>query len=152
MHKTRRSLIGLSTVGLAALTIILAGCSSPSGSSRTGHQAKSDRETASEVKKALADAPVFKYPDVDASAFVGTVQLTGFVQTQEQRESAAEIAAKVKGVDRVINGIMIVPVAAGGATIQDSLADGLVTGGTNQVMAPRTKVQPTGEESGSKQH
>src|SRR6185369_13847418 len=148
-QRRRNSLMCLSTIGFAALAIMLTGCSSPSGSSRTSHQAKSDRETASEVKKALAAAPVFKYPDVNASAYVGTVQLPGFVETPEQRESAAQVAAKVRGVDHVINGIMIVPMAAGGATIQDSTPGyAHVTGGTN--LPPRLPAQPTGEETGSK--
>ena len=140
MRKSNRSLIGLTTIGFAALAFVLAGCSSPSGSSRTDHQARSDRETASEVKKALADGPVFKYPDVGVSAYAGTVQLTGFVQTPEQREAAAGIASKLKGVDRVINGIVLVTVPAGGATIQDTMPEsGHVTGGTNQAPA-----QPSG--------
>lgn len=145
----RRSLISLSTAGFAALAIMLAGCSSPSGSSRTSHQARSDRETATEVKKALAAAPVFKYPDVNASAYVGTVQLTGFVETPGQRESAAQVAARVRGVDRVINGIMVVPIAAGGATIQDTLpAHGKVTASTN--LPPHSPAQPASEETSPK--
>jgi osmotically-inducible protein OsmY len=131
MQNSWRGLIGMSSA--AALVIVLAGCSTPNGSSRTAHQAKSDQETAREVKKALADAPIFKYPDVDASAYVSTIQLTGFVETREQRESAAAITAKVKGVERVINGIMIVPVAAGGATVEDPMGEsGYANQGTNQ--------------------
>jgi hypothetical protein len=119
----KRRLFRFSTVGFAALAIFAAGCASPSGSSRTSHQAKSDEQTGDDVRKALADAPIFKYPDVGASAYGGTVQLTGFVVTPEQRESAAEVAARVKGVDRVINGITIVPKAVGGAKIEDPLAE-----------------------------
>ena len=146
MRKGKRSLIGLSTVGFAALALVLAGCSSPSGSSRTGHQAKSDQQTASEVKKALDDGPIFKYPDVGVSAYAGTVQLTGFVQTPEQREAAAGIAAKLKGVDRVINGIVLVTVPAGGATIHDPMVESVhVTGGTNQ-----EPPQASGAAGGSK--
>lgn len=149
MNKTGKNLIGLSAVGFAAFAIMLAGCSSPNGSSRTAHQAKSDQATVKEVKAALAAAPVFKYPDVSASAYVGTVQLTGFVETSEQRESAAQIAARVKGVDHVINGIMVVPVAAGGATIQDATpGSGHVTGDTN--LPPRLPAQPTDDQTGSK--
>ena len=119
----KRSLVRFSTVGFAALAIFVAGCASPSGSSRTDHQAKSDKETGEDVKKALANAPIYKYPDVEASAYGGTVQLGGFVEIPEQRENAAEVAARVKGVDRVINGITLVPKAAGGAKIEDPQAE-----------------------------
>ena len=119
----KRSLFRFSTVGFAALAIFVAGCASPSGSSRTDHQAKSDKETGEDVKKALANAPIYKYPDVEASAYGGTVQLGGFVEIPEQRENAAEVAARVKGVDRVINGITLVPMSAGGAKIEDPQAE-----------------------------
>ena len=119
----KRSLVRFSTVGFTALAIFVAGCASPNGSSRTDHQAKSDKETGEDVKKALANAPIYKYPDVEASAYGGTVQLGGFVEIPEQRENAAEVAARVKGVDRVINGITLVPKAAGGAKIEDPLAE-----------------------------
>jgi len=119
----KRSLFRFSTVGVAALAIFVAGCASPNGSSRTDHQAKSDKETGEDVKKALANAPIYKYPDVEASAYGGTVQLGGFVEIPEQRENAAEVAARVKGVDRVINGITLVPMSAGGAKIEDPQAE-----------------------------
>ena len=124
MEKNEKSsLFRFSTAGLAALAIFVAGCASPNGSSRTDHQAKSDKETGEDVKKALADAPIYKFPDVEASAYGGTVQLNGFVVIPEQRENAAEVAARVKGVDRVINGITLVPKAAGGAKIEDPQAE-----------------------------
>ena len=137
----KRSLFRFSTVGFAALAIFVAGCASPSGSSRTDHQAKSDKETGEDVKKALANAPIYKYPDVEASAYGGTVQLGGFVEIPEQRENAAEVAARVKGVDRVINGITIVPMSAGGAKIEDPQAE------SGQGSADPKKQTP---ESGSK--
>jgi osmotically-inducible protein OsmY len=138
MKNVKTRLFRFSAVGCAALAIFLAGCASPSGSSRTDHQAKSDRKTGDDVKKALADAPVFKYPDVGVSAYGGTIQLTGFVQTPEQRGSAAEVASRVLGVDHVINGITVVPMAPGGATIED--APGQIKAEPNQ-----EKLQPTGK-------
>ena len=148
---TKGSLFRLGAVGVAALAIFVTGCASPRGSSRTDHQASSDRQTADEVKKALADGPIYKYTDVGASAYGGTVQLTGFVITPEQRESAAEIAAQVKGVDRVINGITLVPLAAGGARIEDPLAEsGHGKGEPIQEKSSSSKLQPTGSQSGPK--
>src|SRR5512133_3028069 len=104
--ETMHHLFRFQAITVGALAIALVGCSTPSGSSRTGPQARADKATAREVRKALAVAPIFKYPDVGVTAYVGTVQLTGLVETPEQRERAAQIAAGVTGVSRVINGIM----------------------------------------------
>src|SRR6185369_7717947 len=74
------------------------------------------------VKKALDEASVYKFPDVSASAYHGNVQLTGFVETADQRQQAAQIAAGVKGVHQVVNEVIIKPTSATGrATIVDPL-------------------------------
>ena len=77
--------------------------------------------TSHDVKKALARAPIYKYDDVKANVFNGNVQLTGFVETEEQRKQAAEIAAGVPGVRQVVNEIMLKPTPTGRATIRDPL-------------------------------
>jgi hyperosmotically inducible protein len=108
----------LEAVGLAAILIAIAGCSTPD---RTSGQVYNDRRTASRVKKELGKAPIFKYPDVGVNAYDGNVQLTGYCETEEQRLAAAHVAAGVKGVNQVINQIMIKPTPAGRTTIRDPL-------------------------------
>src|SRR5882724_8673770 len=104
-------------LGLATLLFGVGGCRS--APDRTAGQVMSDRTTARHVKKALNEAPIFKYPDISATVYHGTVQLTGFVDTEEQRLQAAQIAAGVKGVNQVINEVMIKPTPTGRATIRD---------------------------------
>src|SRR6185369_7308243 len=83
--------------------------------------AKSDRAAAKQLKKTLDNDPTFKYPNVSTTVHQGTVQLTGFVETEEERLRASQIAASVEGVNQVINQVTIKPNPTGRATIQDPL-------------------------------
>ena len=68
-----------------------------------------DRMVTSKVKGALNDSPIYKYPNVDVSAFNGTVQLNGFVDSQAQKTQAAQLASQVQGVRQLINNITVQP-------------------------------------------
>ncbi len=68
-----------------------------------------DREVTSRVRSALNDAPVYKFPSVDVTTFNGTVQLNGFVVSEEQKNQAAQIASHVEGVKQLVNNITIQP-------------------------------------------
>ena len=46
-------------------------------------------------------------PDIDGLTFKGTVQLSGFVDTAEQKSRAEQIAAGVTGVSSVRNNITV---------------------------------------------
>jgi hypothetical protein len=142
----------IGTIGLLTVVIAVAGCkTTPKGSDRTSAQVSADNSTAKSVKKALEESPVFKFPDVNANVYKGNVQLTGFVATEEQRTQAAQTAAGVKGVNQVINNIMIKPTPTGRATIRDPLGreTGAVLLNTNapppspmQVPPPQEGTQP----------
>ena len=127
------------TAGLAAIAIT--GCSTPD---RSTSQVWNDRMIAHRVKKDLAHAPVFKYPYVSVNAFYGAVQLAGFVDTEEQRDEAAEIASRTRGVNQVVNNIMIKPMATGRATVRDPLwrETGRMTLGTNAPPREALGTQP----------
>jgi hypothetical protein len=125
MRIVNGSLTGIAAMGLIALALGVNGCRSTPD--RTATQVIADRQTARDVKKALAKAPVFKYPDVNATVYNGNVQLSGFVDSPAQRTQAAQIAATVKGVNQVINDLMIKPTPTGRATIRDPFS-GMQTG------------------------
>lgn len=112
-------MINLKTFGAAtvlALTIGATGCHS---TDRTTGEAINDKMTAYNVNHALGTDPVLKYPDVKVNVYNGNAQLTGFVDTDEQRTRAAEIASRVPGVTQVINEITIKPAPTGRAAIHD---------------------------------
>jgi hyperosmotically inducible protein len=57
------------------------------------------------VNGALADSELGKALDVNVESNRGTVLLSGFLDNEEQRQEAVEIARRVDGVVKVINGI-----------------------------------------------
>jgi hypothetical protein len=52
---------------------------------------------------------MFKYRDVRVDAFDGVVQLGGFVNSDEQKERAAQLSQNVEGVRQVLNNIALKP-------------------------------------------
>jgi hypothetical protein len=68
-----------------------------------------DKHITARVKESLDTEPVFKFSDVDVKTFAGTVQLSGFVLTQGQKNRAQEIAQHTQGVREVVNAITLKP-------------------------------------------
>ncbi|MDQ3197961.1 MAG: BON domain-containing protein [Verrucomicrobiota bacterium] len=74
---------------------------------RTTVEQQEDEKLAETVKASFASSASFKFPDVQVAAFKGTVQLSGFVISDDQREAAQEIARNVAGVKDVENKISV---------------------------------------------
>ncbi len=120
--------------GLVA-TIGFTGCQTWTGhrtDERTAGQVTNDNRITSEVKSELAREPVFKFHDVDVKTFEGVVQLSGFVNTEEQKQRAGAVAQQTPGVARVVNNITLKP--SQGPT---------PTGRINQEPAPAPIVEDT---------
>jgi len=66
-----------------------------------------DRRTAQRVREALAAGADYKYHGVNVIASNGVVQLSGFVNTSAQRNSAGAITSKVVGVKSVENKLAV---------------------------------------------
>jgi osmotically-inducible protein OsmY len=98
-------------IGVCAMMLALTGCKT--SSERTAGTYFDDRMTTHKVASALKDAPIYKFADVKVNTFRGTVQLSGFVNTEEQRKEAVEIARRVEGVQEVINNISLKPLPTG---------------------------------------
>jgi hypothetical protein len=105
--------IGAVTLMAAALVVASAGCKSSGTGSRTASQEKADNQLAGEVKKQLSQDSMYRYQDVQSMVYEGTVQLTGFVDTDAERQRAAEIASRTIGVRQVVNSIALKPVPTG---------------------------------------
>ena len=106
MHINPKKLFFASALGLALCGAGMTGCHTQGRSAGTYID---DRLVSSRVKGALNDAPIYKYPNVDVSTFNGTVQLNGFVDSQAQKDQAAQIAAQVQGVKQLVNNITVQP-------------------------------------------
>ncbi len=85
---------------LAAASLI--GCASTSKSEGTGEYVDDSVITA-KVKTAILEEPTLKSSEINVETFKGTVQLSGFVSSQEKVNTAMATAKTVKGVTSVTN-------------------------------------------------
>ncbi|HET7624024.1 MAG TPA: BON domain-containing protein, partial [Verrucomicrobiae bacterium] len=102
------------TGGMTAAVAVMAltGCkmmeNSHSGG-RTAGRVLDDKTITAKVNEKLEKEPVYKFSNVDVKTFDGIVQLSGFVDTNDQKQRAAELAQSVDGVTRVVNNITMKP-------------------------------------------
>ena len=94
---------------MAVTAVGFVGCASDNNNNnpnkRTTGQYIDDKVLVQRVKSSLNDNSVYKFPDVKVETYQGTVQLTGFVDSQEQKLKAEEIVRNVRGVASVKNDI-----------------------------------------------
>ena len=99
-------------VGAAAAVLGFTGCASyqsrDTGERSEGRRVDDSRITA-QIKSDLNHEPVFKFNEVDVKTFNGVVQLSGFVNSEDQKRRAGEIAQGVGGVTQVQNAISLKP-------------------------------------------
>jgi hyperosmotically inducible protein len=84
----------------AFLGSTLVACSSTPTQQSAG-QAIDDGVVTAKVKAALVQDPVTKAHEINVETFKGTVQLSGFVESDQARSRAVELAKDVDGVKRV---------------------------------------------------
>jgi hyperosmotically inducible periplasmic protein len=68
-----------------------------------------DKSLTDRVRSALSGNPDYKFAEVKVAAFNGTVQLSGFVDTADQKARAGDIAKQVSGVQDIENNITVKP-------------------------------------------
>jgi osmotically-inducible protein OsmY len=95
-------------VALAAVT----GCNqnqNATGTNGTVGVMVDDKTLQANVESALANNPNYKFADVKVAVSGGTVQLSGFVNTQEQKDKAVDAVKGVPGAKDVQNSISLKP-------------------------------------------
>jgi hyperosmotically inducible protein len=95
------------TLSSTAVVATFSGCVAGDRYNRSTGEYIDDRSVDSHVKDALNDNPEYKFEDVNVASFKGTVQLSGFVDTDSQKYSAGSIARQVQGVKDVENDITV---------------------------------------------
>jgi osmotically-inducible protein OsmY len=92
----------MAAASLAALmaSAVVAGCSSTPTQQSAG-EAVDDGVVTAKVKAALVADPVTKVHQINVETFKGTVQLSGFVESNEARSRALQLARDVDGVRNV---------------------------------------------------
>ena len=84
----------------------MTGCAGDRYTQSTGERID-DKADSSRVRAALSDDTQYKYEDVKVQTFKGGVQLSGFVNSRDQKNRAGDIAKKVQGVKEVENNITV---------------------------------------------
>jgi hyperosmotically inducible protein len=98
------TLVTLLALGTGVATF--SGCAGTATRESTGEYID-DATTTTKVKAAFVKDPLVKALDVKVDTFKGTVQLSGFVDTAEQKARAEQIAAGINGVTAVRNNITL---------------------------------------------
>lgn len=95
-----RSPLSAALLALALGAAMLGGCSSSPTRQSTG-EAIDDGVVTAKVKAKLIEDPVTKAHRINVETFKGTVQLSGFVETEQARNRALQLAKDTDGVKNV---------------------------------------------------
>lgn len=99
------ALVTILALGASAATFT-SGCAGTATKESTGEYID-DAATTTKVKAAFVKDPLVKALAVNVDTFKGAVQLSGFVDTAEQKERAEQIAAGTAGVMSVKNNLTV---------------------------------------------
>ena len=89
-----------------AIALLSTGCAGDRYKQSTGEHID-DKATSMRVRSALGDDVEYKYPMVEVKTFKGVTQLSGFVNSRDQKSRAADIAKRVEGVKSIENNITV---------------------------------------------
>ncbi len=87
---------------VAAMLASAAGCAGMPQKEGTGEYVD-DTLITTKVKAAILNNPALKVAEINVETFKGTVQLSGFVRSQDAMNEAVRVASGVKGVKSVSN-------------------------------------------------
>jgi osmotically-inducible protein OsmY len=88
------------------LVAFLVGCAETSHRESTG-QYIDDSTITAKVKAQIFDDPMLKVFQISVESYKGVVQLSGFVDSRQAANKAAQIAKSVDGVESVKNSLVV---------------------------------------------
>jgi len=91
-------------LAMAMLLALFVGCASTESSSGTGEYID-DTVITTKVKAAIFNESTLKSAEINVETYKGVVQLSGFVSSREDIDTAVRVARGVKGVKSVTNGM-----------------------------------------------
>jgi len=101
---------------------MMTGCAVTSGRESAGEYVD-DKTLGTKIKTALTRDPTVKAHQVNVTAFRGAVQLSGFVDSQEQKDRATEIIKNMDGVKELHNDLVVATGRASGDLKADANTD-----------------------------
>ncbi len=105
--KTLRVFGTILLLGAMPMLLTVTGCATGNRYEQSTGERIDDHGTSSRVRSALGDDAEYKYSGVNVETFKGTVQLSGFVNSRDQKTRAADLTKKVTGVREVVNNITV---------------------------------------------
>ena len=93
-------------VAVALAIVLLGGCAATPTQESTGEYID-DSTLTTKVKTTLLQDPQVSGLEINVETFKGEVQLSGFANTEAERQRAAALARKVPGVVAVTNDIRL---------------------------------------------
>lgn len=88
------------------VAVLSTGCAGNANRESTG-EFIDNRAVTAKVKTALIEDELVRARDVEVTTFKGTVQLSGFVDTQAQKDRATVVARTIPGVTEVKNDLIV---------------------------------------------
>ena len=85
-----------------------------------------DGTIAASIKAGLLDNKATSSMQINVESYKGTVQLSGFVESQGEKDAAGRVAADVSGVKHVVNSLALSTPTSLGTKLDDSLVTGKV--------------------------
>ena len=116
MNRNNLSLVGF----IATMSLAVAACTSTPTERSTG-QSVDDTTILSKVKSELIKSPRAEAHNIDVEVYKGEVQLNGFVESADEKASAAKIAGQVSGVKGVRNNLQVQANRTGGEVVDDTV-------------------------------
>jgi osmotically-inducible protein OsmY len=97
--------IASTLIGALMLTAVV-GCVSTTKQESTA-QYVDDTVITTHVKAAILNEPSLKVTEINVETYKGDVQLSGFVQSQDNISTAVKVTSRVDGVKSVKNGMSV---------------------------------------------
>ncbi len=94
---------------IIAMLFMVSGCVSNSQTGSKVGTYLSDTALTTKVKTALVDQKGLEGLSIHVNSYKGVVQLSGFVDTDVEKELAGQIARNVDGVSEVVNNLIVKP-------------------------------------------
>ena len=104
--KNLKVLALITCLGVLPFISGITGCAGNRYTQSTGERID-DKASSSRVRSALSSDTQYKYGDVSVQTFKGVVQLSGFVNSRDQKNRAGDLAKRVDGVREVENNITV---------------------------------------------
>jgi|SRR5436190_9643201 len=108
-----KNIISIGGIGAAIGVAALTGCSNldmhKTHDERSEGRVADDKKITKNIEGKLKEDATYKFESVDVNTYGGIVQLSGFVNDQEQKRRAEDLARRVDGVTQIVNALVIKP-------------------------------------------